>query len=548
MSLPEILRDLDLLVRSRHPLVLLDSAEEDRAGALLRELSAAMGLPLFTWSLSRGIRRDGGDAVARPDAARPAPRAEPDRDPMVTGGWSTFSRGQVPLDAFRRTEPHPERAGGTPYDTTHPVQALHHVELADVAALYHFTGLGAHLGDPLVAAKLRDAAGLLQRRGGTLFVTGVGVELPDALRPIASTVRLPLPTPAEYRRVLREVVTELSAARPLQVTLTQEEVTRLLNAMRGMGIGEARKALTRAILEDGSLSSGDIPAVLRAKAEAVAREGLLEFVPVGEEEGAGGVAGLGGLKAWLAKRARVLSDPARAAQLGLAFPRGVLLLGVPGCGKSLSARMVAREWGLPLLRMDPGALYDKYVGESERNFRRALQAAEKLAPAVLWIDEIEKAFQGGGDADGGVSTRILGSFLSWMQDRPAHVFVVATANDVARLPPELLRKGRFDELFFVDLPDPEARREIFAVHLRRRRQDPAAFDLAALAEAADGFSGAEIEEAVVSSLYNALAADGTVTTAALRGEIAATRPLSRIRAEDVARLRAWARDRTVSAA
>lgn len=233
--------------------------------------------------------------------------------------------------------------------------------------------------------------------------------------------------------------------------------------------------------------------------------------------------------------------------MGLTFPRGVLLLGVPGCGKSLSARMVAAEWGLPLLRMDPGALYDKYIGESERNFRRALQASEKLAPAVLWIDEIEKAFSGGGDADGGVSTRILGSFLAWMQDRPAQVFVVATANDVTRLPPELLRKGRFDELFFVDLPDPAAREAILALHLRKRRQDPAAFDLPALAAAAEGFSGAELEEAVVSSLYNALDEDGRVTTDTLRNEIAAARPLSRTRAEDIARLRVWARERTVSA-
>jgi hypothetical protein len=540
MSLPEVLRDLDLLVRSRHPLVVLETAEEDRAAALLRELAARMDLPLFTWSLSRGIRR-GADPVARPRAPRPAP----ERDPMVTGGWSSFSRGQVPLDAFRRTDPVPESAGGTPYDTSHPVQALHHVELADIPALYHFTGLGAHVAEPLVTAKLRDAAEALQRRGATLFITGTGIELPELLRPAASRVRLPLPSGAEYRRVLREVVTELSAARPLQVSLSRDDATRLLTAMRGMGLGEARKALTRVILEDGTLSPSDIPDVLRAKAEAVARDGLLEFVPA--DEGAAGVAGLAGLKGWLGKRARVLADPERAAQLGLTFPRGVLLLGVPGCGKSLSARMVAAEWGLPLLRMDPGALYDKYIGESERNFRRALQASEKLAPAVLWIDEIEKAFSGGGDADGGVSTRILGSFLAWMQDRPAQVFVAATANDVTRLPPELLRKGRFDELFFVDLPDAAAREAILALHLRKRRQDPAAFDLPALAAAAEGFSGAELEEAVVSALYNALDVDGRVTTASLRNEIATARPLSRTRAEDIARLRAWARERTVSA-
>ena len=208
---------------------------------------------------------------------------------------------------------------------------------------------------------------------------------------------------------------------------------------------------------------------------------------------------------------------------------------------------MAAEWSLPLLRLDPSGLYNKYIGETEKNFRRAMETADRLSPVVLWVDEIEKALAAGGEGDGGVSRRVLGSFLSWMQDREGDVFVVATANDVQRLPPEMMRKGRFDEVFFVDLPDADTRRAIFRIHLRKRGHDPAAFDLEALARATDGFSGSEIEGVVVSGLYTALAADGDLTTSMLRDEVSRTRPLSVVRAEEVERLRGWADGRTVPA-
>jgi SpoVK/Ycf46/Vps4 family AAA+-type ATPase len=258
------------------------------------------------------------------------------------------------------------------------------------------------------------------------------------------------------------------------------------------------------------------------------------------------IADLAGLKAWLAKRRAIVADPAGADAFGLSFPKGILLVGVPGAGKSLCAKAVAMDWTLPLLKLDPGRLYNKYVGESERNFRRACQVAERLAPCVLFIDELEKAFASG-DEDGGLSQRVLGSFLSWLQDRRAPVFTVATANDVSRLPPEFLRKGRFDEVFFVDLPDEPSRAEIFRIHLARRGRDPAALDLAALAAAADGFSGAEIEQAVVAALYTAFSGAGAVDTALLLRELGGTAPLSRTAAEKVAALRAWADGRAVPA-
>ena len=228
-------------------------------------------------------------------------------------------------------------------------------------------------------------------------------------------------------------------------------------------------------------------------------------------------------------------------------PRGVLLLGVPGCGKSLSAKAVASEWQLPLLKLDPSNLYEKYIGESEENFKKAMKAAERMAPVVLWIDELEKAFAAGGSEDGGVSQRILGSFLSWMQDRRADVFIVATANDIHRLPPEFLRKGRFDEIFFVDLPDPDTRREIFRIHLARREQDPGSFDVELLASQTDGFSGSEIEGVVVSGLYTAFSDRCELDTGMLAREIRQTRPLSVTMAEKISELRDWATGRTVLA-
>jgi SpoVK/Ycf46/Vps4 family AAA+-type ATPase len=251
------------------------------------------------------------------------------------------------------------------------------------------------------------------------------------------------------------------------------------------------------------------------------------------------------LKEWLSLRGQALSPDARA--YGLEPPKGVLLTGVPGCGKSLAAKCLAAAWALPLVLLDPGALYGPYVGESEQRLREALRTVEAMAPVVLWIDEIEKGFARDRDAEGGVSARLLGTFLRWMQDRPDGVFLVATCNDVTALPPELGRKGRFDEVFFVDLPDRAERAEIFRVHLTARHRTPEAFDLARMGEASDGFSGAEIEAAVVSALYRAFAERRQLTTNDVVGEIAATVPLSRARPEEVERLREWARERAVAA-
>jgi SpoVK/Ycf46/Vps4 family AAA+-type ATPase len=280
--------------------------------------------------------------------------------------------------------------------------------------------------------------------------------------------------------------------------------------------------------------------VMRAKYDMLNRTGVLRYEP--DSARLADVGGLANLKAWLEKRCAAFDGSAP----GLDAPKGVLLLGVQGCGKSLAARACAGIFNIPLLRLDCAALYDKYVGESERNLRESLASAEVLAPCVLWIDEIEKGFASG-DSDGGATRRVLGAFLTWLAEKSSHVFVVATANDITALPPELIRKGRFDEIFFVDLPNLDTRAEILRIHAAKRGIALDAATLSTLAHACEGFSGAEIEQAIVASLYSAHAQHANPGAALLAAEIAATRPLAVIMAESVAELREWAKDRTVPA-
>ncbi|MBN1635051.1 MAG: AAA family ATPase, partial [Deltaproteobacteria bacterium] len=406
-------------------------------------------------------------------------------------------------------------------------------------------GLSPFFDDALLKAKLTNLARFFSEHEGALIITGNDIRLPEEAKPYSAYFTPPAPTRQDYARLLKSIYNDLKDRMPLKVDMDRQDMNRLLNNLQGLSLLEAGKILTKAMIEDGSLSPDDISLVVQAKKSIVERDGLLEYFPT--SEGLADIADLKTLKAWLAKRKSIIINSRKASQFGLIFPKGILLLGVPGSGKSLCAKAVAREWGLPLLKMDPSGLYNKYIGESEKNFSRAMQAAEKMAPVILWIDEIEKAFASGGSEDGGVSQRVLGIFLSWMQERKGEVFVVATCNDVAKLPPELLRKGRFDELFFVDLPDNETRSAIFKIHLKKRGRDPQLFDFGALAEVTDGFSGAEIEQVVISALYDAFSDETPLNTELLLEEARRTYPLSRTRAEHIEALRKWARGRTVGA-
>jgi len=435
---------------------------------------------------------------------------------------------------------------GSIFETKEARKAMAHVAAADIPAIYHFHGVGSHLEtDEVFRAQVKASAKKLEGMDGAIVLTGSDLSLPPDLDPMAATVLLPAPGEEEYRSLLGNLLRDLSHRQYVEVNLTKEEMAGLLKHLSGLTLLEAEKILTKAIIEDHRLTSEDIRHVINAKKAVVEREGLLEYYPV--EQSMANVADLSNLKGWLLKRRNVVKNPLKAEEFGLTFPRGVLLLGVPGCGKSLCAKAVATEWGLPLLKFDTSNLYNKFIGESEKNFKRAIRAAERMAPVVLWIDEMEKAFAVGGTEDGGVSQRILGTFLNWMQDRRSEVFIVATANEIEKLPPEFLRKGRFDEIFFVDLPDLLTRREIFRIHLASRGQLPEEFNLDFLAGEAEGFTGSEIEEVVVSGLYDAFSDGNALTMDDLVRELRGTVPLSVTMAEKIGALREWATTRTVRA-
>jgi hypothetical protein len=490
------LTELKLLVKSRYGLICIETPEERRVESILNHLADQLQLPLFVWTRARGLIREGEEQGI--------------------------------------------------YNTQDSKGALNHIISSRMAAIYDLQGMGPDLENALVVELLKEGSRCLADKEGAILLTGTGLNIPEALRHHCVSLQLPPPRPDEYRGLLLQILRDFAKHSKVSVTLSKEDHRRLLDNLKGLTLMEAEKVLTKAIVVDNTLSAEDIRNVIDAKRQVVEREGLLEYYPV--EATMQDIAALAGLKRWLAKRKKIIDKPDEARKFGLPFPKGVLLVGIPGTGKSLCAKAVAMEWGLPLLKMDPASLYNKYIGETEKNFKNAMKTAEKMAPVILWIDEIEKAFASASEGEeSGVSTRVLGTFLGWLQDRAGDVFVVATANDVQSLPPELLRKGRFDEIFFVDLPEHKARHKLFEIHLKKRGKDPVDFDLDVLAEKTQGFSGADVEQVVVSALYTCFADSTPLDTLAIVSEIEATRPLSVTMPEKISKLRSWAAGRTVPA-
>jgi SpoVK/Ycf46/Vps4 family AAA+-type ATPase len=488
-------KELGLLLRSRYPFVHVQSSDEARVEALLDSVARDQGMRLFIWSGSRGLRQSGGLVDTRV--------------------------GRTLEEALVEARRMPEET------------------------LFLFKDLQSYLENPQVVRRLLDLAALFVADRRALVFSGPDPVMPAALRHQCAALSLPLPSDEELIRLAWRVVHDFSQGQDVRMDLDSAAFRRLIEGLRGLTHVEAERALCRAVADDMALTPDDIDEVLRVKQRVLREGGVLEYVPV--DIGPDALGGLDALKAWLALRKDALSEEAR--EFGLPAPKGLVLLGVQGCGKSLAAKFAAAQWELPLLRLEAGRLYDKYIGESDKNLEQALAAAEHMAPCVLMIDEIEKAFaySQSADSDGGLSRRIFGRLLTWLQDREAPVFLVATCNDVAQLPPELMRKGRFDEIFFIDLPDDAEREAVFHVHLRSRDRDPADFDLAALSKASKGFSGAEIEQVVVAGLYAAFPERAPLTTEILLAEIAATKPLSVTRREDVDALRAWVKGRAVPA-
>jgi len=433
------------------------------------------------------------------------------------------------------------------YNTREPVQALANMESMTLEAVFILKDFHRHMEDPVVVRRLRDVGQKFSANRRTVVITAPEIVVPSELTTLVEYFNLPLPDRDRMHDIIRETFTRLSKTYTLKLQLDAAGVDAVAANLRGLTEEEAERATCQALVSRYALCQETVTDVLEAKKQLLRHSGMLEFIDACDNMAS--VGGLENLKHWLGQRRGAWEDSAR--EFGLEPPRGVIILGVQGCGKSLCARSVAGEWKLPLVKFDTAAVYDKYIGETEKRIRKVFQVAEGLAPCVLWIDELEKVFAGSGpdsaSADAGVSSRLLASFLSWMQDRKAAVFVAATCNNVSVLPPELIRKGRFDELFFVDLPNQAERKQIFAIQLAKRKRNPTEFDLERVAAAAKGYSGAEIDAAVQTGLYAAFSEKESLTTQSLLDALAQTVPLSTTRAEEIEALRAWARTRAVPA-
>jgi SpoVK/Ycf46/Vps4 family AAA+-type ATPase len=421
------------------------------------------------------------------------------------------------------------------------MEVLRHIKLTNRAGLYLLLDFHPFLDDPLHVRLIKEIAQGYGACRRTLVFVSHALSIPPELRHLSARFDLRLPDRNRLLSMIREEAQRWQhEAAGRRFRARREAVDRLASHLLGVTESDARRLIRNAVRKDGAVTEEDVQEIGRAKYELLGSDGVIHFEH--DTSSFADLAGLDNLKAWLERR--------RSAFLGGAPrqdpPKGIMLLGVQGGGKSLAAKAAAGRFGVPLLRVDFGSLYEKYYGETEKNLRRALRTADAMAPCVLWMDEIEKGIAAGRSEDG-VGQRVLGTLLTWMAERKSAVFIVATANDISRLPPELIRKGRLDEVFFVDLPDAVTREAIFRIHLARRGMDPAGFDLASLAAASEGFSGAGIEQAVVSAIYSAQANETPVNTDTLMGELEGTQPLSVVMEAHIGELRAWARDRTVPA-
>jgi len=484
--------DLELLIRSRVPIILIETADEPRALELFTRLAIAVGEPVMRWSVTSGLQR---------------------------------------LDLELQPQTHAKD----------PQQALGHIKATGTPGIYVLLDFHPYLEDPGHVRMIKEIALGYGEAQHTLVFVSHTCELPEELRAFSARFDLALPDHKALEAWIQEEARKWSQAHPgRRVKTDSATLARLVHQLRGLTETDARRLVRNAIHDDGAITEADLPQVTKLKYELLDQSGILsfEFDTVRFAE----VGGLKRLKRWLGQR----KDAFLAADAMLDPPKGILLVGVQGGGKSLASKAVAGLWQLPLLRLDFGTLYNKFFGETERNLRNSLRTAEAMAPCVLWVDEIEKAIASG-DYDSGTSKRVLGTLLTWLAERDQPVFLVATANRIDALPPELIRKGRLDEIFFVDLPDAVVRSQIFDIHLRKRGQNVQAFNLDELARHSDGFSGAEIEQAVVAALYLAREQRRALDIGHLLTELKQTRPLSVVMAEQLTALREWARNRTVAA-
>jgi SpoVK/Ycf46/Vps4 family AAA+-type ATPase len=473
----------------------VETSEELRFSGLLEQVAEELGIPLYVWSVTTGLGRFGG----------------------------------APL-----------------YNSDQPEQALTNIGTIQGDAIFLLKDFCRYCDNDRISRRLRDLADGFRTARRSIVLLGAAIQLPPELEADAVAFQLGLPSMDELVSGVKATLAELNRTQGIATSLDATGVGQLAKNLAGLSEDDALRVLRQSLLARRKADVGLLDDVLEAKRHAMHTGGLLETIK--RDASFADVAGLERLREWIGKRKSALTPEGQ--RFGLVPPKGVLITGVQGCGKSLAARAVAGEWGYELARLDAGALYDKFVGESEKRLKKALDVAQKLSPVVLWIDEIEKAFASAGssgDADAGLSQRLLATLLTWMQDRESGVFLAATSNNITILPPEMLRKGRFDEIFFVDLPSVASRTALFALHIRKRGRDTTGFDLAKLAGASDGFSGAEIEQVIAAGLYTAFGQKQQLSTEILLAEIQSTQPLSVTRAEEITAIRGWAKSRAVPA-
>ena len=552
------LKRLKVLINSSTPIVVMETSEETLAVNIVRAACAELNMATFEWSIADGLLRSGSNVPSDPPkaAAARADRAGSLVPSTFAQVRSVLSPSAGEAERLMRsimsgasTDVAPSATAGATaiYNTRDPAQALANMASTTIEAVFILKDFHRHMDDPVVVRRLRDVGQKFATNRRTVIITAPEITVPPELSKLVEYLDLPLPDRDSLRAIVHDTYTRLSRTYTLKLQLDAAGVDAIAANLRGLTEQEAERAMSQALVTRYALCPETITDVLEAKKQLLRHSGMLEFVDAVDNMSS--VGGLENLKRWLGQRRGAWEDAAR--EFGLEPPRGMIVLGVQGCGKSLCARAVAGEWKLPLVKFDTSAVYDKYIGETEKRIRKVFQVAEGLAPCVLWIDELEKVFAGSApdsaSADAGVSSRLLGSFLSWMQDKKAPVFVAATSNNVNVLPPELIRKGRFDELFFVDLPNQAERKQIFAIALAKRKRNTAQFDLEQVAAAAKGYSGAEIDAAVQGALYAAYSEKEPLRTQLLIEALSQTVPLSTTRAEEIAALREWARTRAVPA-
>lgn len=481
----EIIDELKLLIRSRYPIIYLLTYEEERAESLLKTIAKDLKKKLATWSITSDL-----SGTSNKSAVKALDKAVSAADPTI----------------FMLRDFHP------------------------------------YLEDETVIRMMRDVVSDFSKSHKTIVIVSPTLKIPEELEKDITIIDLALPGREEIRALLNESINFAQGAKKLSVSLTGDNKNSIIDASLGLTLTEARRIFSKALLDDYVLSEKDIGLILFEKKQLIRKSGSLEYYDASET--ISDVGGMDSLKTWLETRRESFTQ--RARDYGLPLPKGLLLLGVQGCGKSLTSKAVANLWSQPLLRLDMGRIFSSFIGSSEENMRKAIATAESLAPVILWIDEIEKGFSGiksSGATDAGVTARIFGTFLTWMQEKEKAVFVIATANSISDLPPELLRKGRFDEIFFIDLPKEAEREEIFRIHIKKRRRKPEEYDISGMAKASEGFSGAEIEMAVVEAMYTGFGAGREFGVDDIISALRSSVPLSKTMAESIGELRQWASER-----